>query len=88
MTNVKRCDITIVRKAFHTKSGVDFIYSRWNDPVTEGLHTFYVENRDGTFYSMNNKEDYSGNDEYYGRMSDFGDSSEFICGYIIKTVRT
>ena len=80
LTNVKRCDITIVRKAFHTKSGVDFIYSRWNDPVTEGLHTFYVE-KDGDYLAYNDERlNATKMDAYLGGRS----KAAFICGYIIR----
>ena len=70
----------------------DFIFSRWNTPITEGLHTFYVEKRDGTFYSMNNYDsdfykEHGDRDEYYGSMSEFSEGLQFICGYIIKTER-
>ena len=63
----------------------NFIFSRWNTPITEGLHTFYVE-KDGDYLSYNNKEvsNTTEMDAYLGGRS----KAAFICGYIIKTVRT
>lgn len=63
----------------------NFIFSRWNTPITRGLHTFYVE-KNGDYLAYNNNDVLRATemDAYLGGRSE----AAFICGYIIKTART
>ncbi len=61
----------------------DFIFSRWNTPITDGLHTFYVE-KDGEYLAYNNEVLRATEMDAY---LDGRSEAAFICGYIIKTER-
>ncbi len=57
------------------------IMSRWNEPLTSGLHTFYVKKQDIKYYSYNWV--YSYNTIERDNIDAFNDGSGFIVGYIV-----
>lgn len=62
--------------------GAHIIMSRWNDPITKGLHTFYVNKiSDDVYYSYN--WDYADDFVPATSISTFNDGSGFIVGYIV-----
>lgn len=63
-------------------SDAHIIMSRWNDPITDGLHTFYIQKiTNNVYYSYN----WNYEDDYVDKtsISAFNDGSGFIVGYIV-----
>lgn len=68
--------------AVSKKSSCKIIMSRWNSPIKDGLHTFYISKTNSTaFYGYNWKYDTS----WAKRTSldSFNNGSGFIVGYIV-----
>ena len=87
---LKKCDIGYTRylsyskfkKAVEGKKTCHIIMSRWNDPVSAGLHTYYVRKQGATSYLSYNwhYRDYAPQSETINELNDGGG---FIVGYII-----
>ena len=72
------------KSAVENEKSCHIIMSRWNDPWTDGLHTFYVEKKaNSEFYAYN--WDYYDNSpsEKKDNIDVFNDGSAFIVGYIV-----
>lgn len=64
------------------KANCRIIMSRWNDPFTDGIHTFYIDKASfGTYRSYN--WEYKPEDVKRYNIDTFNNGSRFIVGYII-----
>lgn len=67
------------KNEINNKKNCRIIMSSWNNPITDGLHTFYIEKKDGTYYAYNydteNSIKESDSINYF--------NYRFIVGYII-----
>lgn len=60
-------------------SNCKIIMSTWNNPITSGIHTFYIEKKNGMYYAYN----YKSTDEIKESSNIDFYNYQFIVGYII-----
>ena len=82
----KYTTLASLKTALGKKTKCSIIMSRWNNPVTDGLHTFYVKKTGkGSYYGYN--WDYykfaKSRSDKQSSIASFNDGSGFVVGYIV-----
>ncbi len=70
------------KSAVESKRTCKIIMSRWNNPMTKGLHTFYINKTSKSNYDSYNWK-YGDISKPNANIDNFNDGSGFIVGYII-----
>ena len=71
-------NIDDLKSAVNRKENCHIIMSRWNAPITKGLHTFYVKKTGSEYKAYNKYENNIGTS-----LDIFNDGDGFIVGYIL-----
>lgn len=81
---LKRNKFSELKTEVNNRSRCRIIMSRWNDPITDGLHTFYVNKlADSNFRSYNKAVNSTSLGTRKSTLDTYNDGGGFITGYIV-----